>query len=106
MAVAIRLKRYGRRHRPFYRIEAIEKQNARGGKSLETLGYYDPMVADDVKKLKLNVERIQHWLDKGARPSDTVNSFLRRVDVNFGYRNTKRKSRRSAQRNKKRSSAE
>jgi small subunit ribosomal protein S16 len=99
MAVAIRLKRCGRRHRPFYRIEAIEKRNARGGRSLETVGWYDPMVDDSEKRVKLHVDRIQHWIDQGARPSQTVTSFLRRADVKWG---NGKKSRRSQQRaNKK-----
>jgi len=99
MAVAIRLKRCGRRHLPFYRIEAIEKRNARGGRSLETLGWYDPLVDDAQKRVKLHVDRIQYWIDQGARPSATVTSFLRKVDVKWG---NGKKSRRSQQRaNKK-----
>ncbi|MEC9476817.1 MAG: 30S ribosomal protein S16 [Planctomycetota bacterium] len=99
MAVAIRLKRCGRKHRPFYRIEAIEKRNARGGRSLENLGWYDPLVDDAQKRVKLHVDRIQHWIDHGARPSDTVTSFLRKSEVKWG---TGKKSRRSQQRaNKK-----
>ncbi len=99
MAVAIRLKRCGRRHRPFYRIEAIEKRNARGGRSLETVGWYDPMVDDAQKRVKLHEERIQHWIDNGARPSQTVTSFLRKSNVKWG--GTFKKSRRAQQRAKK-----
>jgi small subunit ribosomal protein S16 len=102
MAVMIRLKRCGRRHRPFYRIEAMEKRNARQGKSLEIVGHYDPFVEDEMKRVKLNVERIQHWIDLGARPSTTVTSFLRKVDIKYGKTKT---SRRSIQRNKKREAA-
>lgn len=98
MAVALRLKRYGRTHRPFYRIEAIEKRNARNGKSLETVGYYDPMVEDPQKRVNLKVDRIQFWLDRGARPSDTVTSFFRKADVKWG---TVRKSRKSLQRKRR-----
>ena len=102
MAVMIRLKRCGRRHRPFYRVEAIEKRNARQGKSLEIVGHYDPFVEDQQKRVKLNVERIQHWIDQGARPSETVTSFLRKVDVKYGQTKT---SRRAKQRDKKRAAA-
>ncbi|MAW76022.1 MAG: 30S ribosomal protein S16 [Planctomycetes bacterium] len=98
MAVAIRLKRFGRRHRPFYRIEAIEKRNARGGRSLETVGWYDPLVDDAQKRVKLHVDRIQHWIDRGARPSETVISFLRKSEVKWG---NGKKSRRSQQRTNK-----
>jgi small subunit ribosomal protein S16 len=103
MAVAIRLKRCGRRHRPFYRIEAIEKRNARGGRSLETVGWYDPMVDDAQKRVKLHEDRIQYWIDKGARPSDTVTSFLRKSNVKWGTPGQK-KSRRAQQRAKKKNS--
>ena len=99
MAVALRLKRCGRVHRPFYRIEAIEKRNARGGRSLETLGWYDPMVDDAEKRVKIHVERVQHWVDMGARPSETVTSFLRKVDIKWNKKD--RKSRRAVQRAKK-----
>lgn len=99
MAVALRLKRLGRRHRPFYRIEAIERQNARNGRSLETLGFYDPLVQDEEKRVKLNVERIQHWLDQGARPSETVSVFFRKADVKWG--NPLKKSRKSLQRKRR-----
>lgn len=93
MAVALRFKRFGRRHRPFYRLEAIHKRNARDGKSLETLGYYDPLVEDPVKRSKLDAERIQFWLDQGARPSVTVSAFLRKLSVRWG--NPQRKSRKA-----------
>lgn len=96
MAVAIRLKRLGRTHRPFYRIEAIEKRNARDGKSLETIGTYDPFAKGEQVKVKL--DRVQHWLDHGARPSTTVTSFLRKLDVNWG---TPKRSRRAIQRAKR-----
>ena len=98
MAVALRLKRCGRTHRPFYRIAAIEKRNARGGRSLETLGWYDPMVDDAEKRVKIHVDRVQHWIDQGARPSETVTSFLRKVDVKWPMA---KKSRRAVQRAKK-----
>lgn len=97
MAVALRLKRCGRKHRPFYRIEAIEKRNARDGKSLETIGTYDPFAANE--QVKLNVERAQFWIDQGARPSTTVTSFFRTHDLKWGK---PKKSRRSIQRAKKR----
>lgn len=102
MAVVLRLKRCGRRHRPFYRVEAIEKRNAREGRSLETVGTYDPFEKNDASKVKLKVDRVQHWIDQGARPSDTVTSFLRKVDVKYGKPKT---SRRAMQRAKKREAA-
>ena len=96
MAVAIRLKRCGRTHRPFYRIQAIERRNARDGKSLETIGTYDPFAKGETVQLK--TERVQHWIDQGARPSTTVSTFLRKIDVKWGK---PMRSRRSIQRAKR-----
>ncbi len=74
--VRIRMSRLGRKHRPFFRINAVEKQTPRDGKILEALGWYDPMVKDEAKAVELNAERIKHWLSVGAQPSDTVNDLL------------------------------
>ncbi len=76
--VRIRLKRMGRVHRPFFRINAVDKRSPRDGKVLEQLGWYDPLEKDPAKALKLNVDRIKHWLSKGAQPSDTMNDILAR----------------------------
>ena len=60
------------------RISAVEKRSPRDGKVLEQLGWYDPIAKDPGKQLKLNVERVKHWLSVGAQPSDTVNDILAR----------------------------
>ncbi len=74
--VRIRLKRMGRRHRPFYRVAAIEKRNQRDGKVIERLGWYDPLEKDESKSLFLKEDRIKHWLGEGAQPSDTMKDIL------------------------------
>lgn len=74
--VRIRLKRMGRRHLPFYRINAVDKQTKRDGKVLENLGWYDPSAADVSKQVFLKPERVKHWLQQGAQPSDTVMDML------------------------------
>mgnify|MGYP002626928323 CR=1 FL=1 len=74
--VRIRMSRLGRKHRPFFRINAVEKRTQRDGKILEALGWYDPMAKGETKSIELNAERIKHWLAKGAQPSDTVNDLL------------------------------
>lgn len=79
--VRLRLKRMGRRHKPFYRINAIEKRRPRDGRIIETLGWYDPLVKDEAKSMSLNADRIRYWLSVGAQPSDTVRSLLRRADI-------------------------
>lgn len=78
--VVLRLKRMGRRHRPFYRLNAMDKRSPRDGRVIEALGWYDPVAPED-KQLNLNVERIDYWLSVGAQPSETVRSLLRRIDV-------------------------
>lgn len=79
--VRIRLKRMGRRNRPFYRINAVEKRTQRDGKILENLGWYDPMAPDASKQVSVNGDRVKHWLSLGAQPSDTVNDILAREGV-------------------------
>lgn len=80
--VRIRLKRMGRRHRPFYRISAMEMRNPRDGRVLEDLGFYDPISFDEEKQVVIKDEaRIRFWLDKGATPSDTVRNLLGRKGI-------------------------
>ena len=76
--VRIRFKRMGRRHRPFYRLNAIEKHSQRDGRIIESLGWYDPMAKDKDKQIKLDEDRIRFWLDRGAQGSETVNDILAR----------------------------
>ena len=71
----------GRRHRPFYRINAVDSRTPRDGRILEKLGHFDPIVADVDKQLVLNTERVQFWLDQGAIPSDTVTDLLARKGI-------------------------
>lgn len=78
MAVKLRLKRLGRRNRSFFRLSAIEGRCPRDGRVLEELGYYDPANKDTDQQVKLNGDRIQHWLSQGAVPSDTVRSLLKK----------------------------
>ena len=85
MAVKLRMTRMGRRHRPFYRINAIESRHPRDGKILEKLGHYDPLVKDPAKQIVLNTERAQYWLDKGAVPSDTVSQILLKHGIKHKY---------------------
>lgn len=82
MAVRIRMKRMGRKHRPFFRICAMDSQKPRDGKAIEELGYYDPMVRDKSQRVKLNLERIEYWLSVGAQPSDKVAVLIKKVKAN------------------------
>jgi small subunit ribosomal protein S16 len=81
MPVVLRMKRTGRKNRPSYRISATNSRNARDGRTLETLGHYDPASPIEALRLRLDPERIRHWLDQGAQPSETVASILRQQKI-------------------------
>jgi small subunit ribosomal protein S16 len=85
MAVKLRMTRMGRRHRPFFRINAVESRTPRDGKILEKLGHYDPIENDPAKQIVLNRERVEYWLDKGAIPSDSVSEVLLRHGIKHKY---------------------
>ncbi|GMV24828.1 MAG: hypothetical protein AMXMBFR58_08590 [Phycisphaerae bacterium] len=72
----IRLQRFGRKNRPFYRISAVDKRTRRDGAPVEELGWYNPVEKDPAKQISLNEERVKHWLSKGAQPTDTVRDML------------------------------
>jgi small subunit ribosomal protein S16 len=74
MAVRIRLKRFGKKKQPFYRVVVAEKANPRDGKTLETLGTYDPRQTPVFFEVK--EDRVNHWISVGAQPSDTVERLL------------------------------
>jgi len=77
MAVVLRFARHGSKGKPFYRVVAADKQYPRNGRFLEILGTYNPRN----KESKLKDERIKHWLDQGAQPSDTVKSLIKRNGI-------------------------
>ena len=77
--VKLRLKRFGRKNHPFWRINAVDHRSPRDGKVIEELGFYDPTLKDEGKQVLVNQARVQHWLDKGAQPSDTVKQLLKRA---------------------------
>ena len=76
MAVKIRMKRLGRRNRPFYRLVAIDSRKRRDGKAIEELGWYNPILQTE-KNYELKIDRILYWLEKGAQPSNTVRNLLK-----------------------------
>lgn len=84
MAVVIRMKRIGRRKRPCYRISVTDSRWKRDGKTLATLGLYDPVAPSPDLQVKLDVDRAREWLGRGAVPSFTVRSILRRQGVYEG----------------------
>jgi small subunit ribosomal protein S16 len=82
VAVRIRMKKMGRKHRPFFRICAMDSRKPRDGRAIEELGHYDPMVRDKSQRVKLNLERIEYWLSVGATPSDKVAVLIKKVKAN------------------------
>jgi len=77
MALAIRLARGGAKKRPYYRIVVADSRSPRDGRFIEKLGTYNPLLAkDSPERVKLDNERISHWLAVGAQPSDRVLRFL------------------------------
>ena len=79
MAVRIRLRRVGRKKQPTYRIVVADSKAARDGKFIEIVGQYTPRVSNAA--VNLEEDRVNYWLDKGALPTDTVRSLLRRAGV-------------------------
>lgn len=78
MSVRIRMKKMGRKHRPFYRICAMEIRAPRDGRVLEQLGTYDPLVPETDARAILNKERIKYWIGVGALPSDKVSVLIKK----------------------------
>ena len=76
MSVKIRLKKLGRKKRPFYRVVAIDSKFKRDGREIERLGWYDPIQAKHT--CEINEERVLYWLAQGAIPSETVQGLFRR----------------------------
>jgi small subunit ribosomal protein S16 len=79
--VRLRLKRFGRTHRPFYRLNAIDQRSPRDGKPIEQLGHFDPCQKDESKQVSLDAERVRYWLSVGAQPSETVRDMLVREGI-------------------------
>jgi small subunit ribosomal protein S16 len=79
--VRIRMKSMGRRHRPFFRICAIDSRRPRDGRPIEELGYYDPMSRNPDTQTVIDVSRTRYWLSVGAQPSEKVQALLRRLKI-------------------------
>jgi small subunit ribosomal protein S16 len=76
MAVSIRLRREGAKNRPYYKVVVADSRSPRDGKFIEIIGTYDPKKPDHNSTLRL--DRIDHWISKGAQPSDTVRSLIKK----------------------------
>jgi len=78
------MKMIGRKHRPFFRIVAIDSRQPRDGRTLEELGTYDPMMTDKANRITLNPERFQYWRSVGALASEKVtilyNKYMKKLE--------------------------
>ena len=75
--VVIRMARGGAKKRPFYRIVVADKRSPRDGKFIERLGFFNPVAKGGEERLKLDLEKAQEWISKGAQPSDRVASLIK-----------------------------
>ena len=80
--VKIRLKRMGAHKKPFYRIVVADSRNARNGRFIEEIGYYNPLTEPPV--IKVEGERAEYWLSQGAQPTDVVRALLKKSGVGNG----------------------
>ena len=77
------MKLMGRKHRPYFRIVAIDHRQPRDGRVLEELGSYDPMVANTDERVKLKPDRVKYWMGVGAKPSEKLAVLLNKYMAKF-----------------------
>ncbi|MBY0522381.1 MAG: 30S ribosomal protein S16 [Gemmataceae bacterium] len=77
------MKMLGRKHRPYFRIVAIDGKQPRDGRILEELGTYDPMIKDTDARVTLRPDRIKHWISVGAQPSERVTTLIKKYMGKF-----------------------
>jgi small subunit ribosomal protein S16 len=82
MAVSIRLRREGAKNRPYYKVVVADRRSPRDGKFIEIIGAYDPKKPGH--NSTLNIDRVEYWISKGAQPSDTVRSLIKKTKKSTG----------------------
>jgi small subunit ribosomal protein S16 len=80
MSAVIRLKKFGTKKRPFYRIVVVDSRTPRDGRTIEELGYYHP-IAEEGEQISFDAVKAVKWLKEGARPSDTVRMIFNRKNI-------------------------
>ena len=78
--VVLRLRREGTKNRPFYRIVAADQRFPRDGRFIELIGTYDPVKKGDGVNFKIDLDKAKAWISKGARPSETVASMIKKAE--------------------------
>ena len=75
--VSIRLSRGGAKKRPFYHIVVTDQRNRRDGRYIERVGFFNPVARGAEEKLRVDIDRIEHWIGNGAQPSDRVSTLIK-----------------------------
>ncbi|WP_158379730.1 30S ribosomal protein S16 [Candidatus Williamhamiltonella defendens] len=81
--VKIRLARHGSKKRPFYQIVVSDSRNARDGRFLEKVGFFNPIASGKAEKLRLNIDRIEHWKNVGVEFSERVQALIKAEKKNL-----------------------
>ncbi len=79
--VKIRLARGGAKKRPFYHIVVTDQRNKRDGRSIERVGYYNPVAQGNEKRVELDTERVKHWVSHGAQLTEKVSALVKEVSA-------------------------
>lgn len=82
--VVIRMARGGAKNRPFYNVVIADSRMPRDGRFIERVGFYNPKASGGEQKFRLSLDRVQHWLDQGAQPSDAVKKLIKRGKAQAG----------------------
>lgn len=77
MSVSLRLSRKGTKDRPYFKIVAVDSRKRRDGRFIEQLGTYDPLIQGN--NYEIDLEKVDKWISVGAKPTETVNSFIRKA---------------------------
>lgn len=75
--VTIRLSRGGAKKRPFYQITVADSRNARDGRFIERIGFFNPLAKGQEESLRLSLDRVEYWMSKGAQPSERVAQLIK-----------------------------
>ena len=81
MSLKIRLARAGSKKRPYYHIVVADVRSPRDGRFIESLGAWNPLLADDAERVKIDADRVRHWMSHGAKPTDRVARFLDQAGI-------------------------
>ncbi len=79
--LTIRMARSGAKKRPFYRILVADSRRAPNGRSIERVGFFNPLAVEGEEKLRLDLERVRYWIGQGAKPSDRVAGLIKQADA-------------------------